>query len=170
MSPLESTGIKMTGGYYPLMPKTRAQKIVFSLLMALCMVYGMETYNHIIAGNRTASAFALPVLELLWLMAAVIVLQETIGGRLARRIAFRFVDPQASGKKLRVIVAVQIATVCIICPLMSLLVTFTFNSDVPLPVPVKWGLTFAANFPFALAWQLLVAGPAVRKVIGFIKA
>jgi hypothetical protein len=150
------------------MPRTKAQKIIFSLLMALCMVYGMETYNHVIAGNMTASAFTLPVPEFLGLTVSVILLQETIGGRVARLIAFKFVDPR-SERKLRVIVTVQIATVCIICPLMSLIAAGVLKGGEPTPLQVKWALTFAFNFPFALFWQLFVAGPAVRKVVSFVR-
>lgn len=150
------------------MPKTKAQKIVFSLLMSLVMVYGMETYNHFIAGIVRPSAFTLPILELLGLMAAVIFLQETIGGRLARFIAFKLVNPR-SDKKLKVIVTVQFFTVLIMCPMMSAVATIVFKGSVDSPFFIKWGLTVAANFPFALGWQLLVAGPSVRKVVSLVK-
>jgi hypothetical protein len=146
------------------MPKTKGQKAVFSLLMALVMVYGMEVYNHIVAGDRSASSFTIPVLELAGLMLAVIALEELIAGRIARRIAFAIVDAEKA-RPLAVIVAIQVATVCLMCPMMSFVATLVFKASMPGPLPLKWIRTVAVNLPMAMAWQLLVAGPLVRGVV-----
>jgi hypothetical protein len=144
------------------MELTKMQKPVFSLLMALFMVYGMETYNHIIAGNP--NSFAIPFLELVGLMAVVILLQELIGGPIARKIAFKVVQP-AQNKPLKVTIAVQIATVCLMCPMMSFVATVIFKANIDMPLLQKWLTTFILNFPMAMFWQLLVAGPIVRGVV-----
>lgn len=150
------------------MPKTKAQKTVFSLLMAFLMVYGMEVYNHIVTGSVTASSFLVPLGELLGLMAAVLLLEEFIAGRIARKIAFRIVNPDKA-KQITAIVAVQIATVCLMCPMMSLVATLVFKAEVPAPLPLKWLQTVAVNLPMAMTWQLLVAGPVVRGVVKKVK-
>ena len=149
------------------MPKTKAQKCVFSLLMAFIMVYGMETYNHVIAGLGAAS-FMLPVDELLALMLAVIILQELIAGRLARKIAFHFVRPDKH-KTFTIVIATQIATVSLMCPLMSFVATLVFKRGILMPLAEKWLLTVAVNMPMAMLWQLFVAGPIVRGVVERVK-
>lgn len=150
------------------MPTTKTQKIVFSLLMAFLMVYGMEVYNRLLAGKMTLSSFVIPPLEMLGLMAAVLFLQELMAGRVARKVAFRIVNP-ATAKRLKVIVAVQIVTVCIMCPMMSFVATLAFKADIVRPLPLKWIQTVAFNLPMAMAWQLFVAGPLVRGVVKRIK-
>lgn len=150
------------------MPKTKFQSKVFSLLMSFVMVYGMEVYNHIVAGNVTILSFIIPVVELLGLMAVVILLEELIAGRIARKIAFSIFNPEKS-KPLAVIIAMQISTVCLMCPMMSLVATIVFKSAIPAPLPVKWLQTVAINLPMAMAWQLLIAGPLVRSIVKRVK-
>lgn len=146
------------------MPETKAQKTIFSILMALLMVYGMETYNHIIAFGFVPDSFAISIFELMWLMAAVVVLEELIAGPLARKIAFSIVKPRGK-PTLKTIVAVQIATVCLMCPMMSFVATLAFKGSLPDPLWLKWLRTVAVNVPMAMAWQLFVAGPTVRTVV-----
>jgi hypothetical protein len=147
------------------LPKSKIQKVIFSLLMALLMVYGMETYNHLIADSR--HPFVIPIPELVGLISLVILLQELIGGPAARKIAFKVVNPRGT-RPIKVIVAVQIATVCLMCPMMSLAATAIFKANIDAPLLGKWLTTFAANFPMAMFWQLLIAGPIVRWVVNMI--
>lgn len=146
------------------MPKTKTQKIIFSLLMALLMVYGMETYNHIIVYGFTPNSLAISIPELLWLMAIVIVLQELIAGRLARKIAFSIVRPSEK-PALKTIIAIQIATVCLMCPMMSFVAALAFKGALPGPLWLKWLQAVAVNFPMAMIWQIFVAGPVVRTIV-----
>lgn len=65
------------------MPSTRAQRFVFSILMAFAMVYGMELYSQaLMAGGLTTELFLSPFGDMVPLMAAVIVLEALVGGRL----------------------------------------------------------------------------------------
>ena len=44
------------------MPRTRTQRVVFSILMAFAMVYGMELYNQaLLAGGLRTELFAAPL-------------------------------------------------------------------------------------------------------------
>lgn len=150
------------------MEKTKAQKVIFSLLMAFVMVFGMESYNHIIVANRfSLSVFAISFFELAWLMAVVIALQTFAGAPLARKIAFRFVKPESNRKFI--ILAMQISTVLIMCPLMSFVAALAFKNGLHDNTVEIWLKTIAWNFPMALTWQILVAGPAVRFVVGKVK-
>lgn len=68
------------------MPANRAQRVVFSLLMAFAMVYGMELYNQaLMAGGLATELFWAPFADIVPLMAAVIVLESLVGGRIAHR-------------------------------------------------------------------------------------
>lgn len=73
------------------MPSTRAQHLVFSILMAFAMVYGMELYNQaLMAGGLTTELFLSPFGDMVPLMAAVIVLEALVGGKVARHCTFKF--------------------------------------------------------------------------------
>ena len=148
------------------MPKTKSQKILFSILMSFVMVYGMEVYNSALRNKGlNNSLFLIPVGELILLMLTVIVLETLIGGPLARRLAFKYiVDPQ-KGKMIMVILAIQIMTVCMMCPMMSLVATIVFKGGINSQILATWIQTTAINFPMAFCWQIFIAGPLVRIII-----
>jgi len=129
------------------------------------MVYGMEVYNGaIIRGGMSNSLFLLPAGELLALMATVILLETFVGGPLARKLAFRLVNPETD-RPVAVILAVQVMTVCMMCPMMSFIATVVFKGGFSGQVLAKWVQTVAVNFPMAFCWQIFVAGPLVRLVV-----
>ncbi|HIZ46809.1 MAG TPA: hypothetical protein IAA19_07320 [Candidatus Olsenella pullistercoris] len=71
------------------MPRTRTQRVVFSILMAFAMVYGMELYNQaLLAGGLRTELFVAPLADIVPLMAAVIALESLVGGRVAT-LAFK---------------------------------------------------------------------------------
>ncbi|HWQ07987.1 MAG TPA: DUF2798 domain-containing protein [Holophaga sp.] len=145
------------------MPRTSSQKILFGVLMALAMVYGMEVYNASIrSGALLNASFQVPPLEILLLCGVVILLETFVGGPLARRLAFKVVDP-GRDRPVFVIVAVSVFTVCCMCPMMSLVAVAWFKGIDGAVLP-KWLQTTALNLPMAMGWQLLVAGPLVRLV------
>ena len=147
------------------MPKTRGQKILFSILMSFVMVYGMEVYNNaIINKGLTNALFLLPFSEIVLLMIAVIVLERFIGGPLARKMAFKLVNP-AKDRPIAVIIAIQIMTVCMMCPMMSFIATLVFKGGFSTQIFAKWVQTVAVNFPMAFCWQIFVAGPLVRTIV-----
>ncbi|MCX7714698.1 MAG: DUF2798 domain-containing protein [Clostridia bacterium] len=145
------------------MPKTRFQKIIFASLMAIAMVYGMEVYNAAIRrGGLSNAMFKISPFELIMLSIVVIALQEIIGGPLARKLAFRLVNPEKD-RAIAVVLAVSVMTVCVMCPIMSLIATVLFK-DAQSELFAKWLQTVAINFPMALSWQIFVAGPLVRLI------
>lgn len=147
------------------MPQTKIQKILFSVLMSFIMVYGMEVYNNaLIHKGMTNALFLFPAAQLLWLMLAVIVLETFIGGPLARKLAFRLVDPTAD-RPILIILAIQIMTVCLMCPMMSMVATIAFKGGLSKEIAAKWVQTVAMNFPMALCWQIFAAGPLVRLIV-----
>lgn len=147
------------------MPKTKSQKILFSILMSFFMVYGMEVYNQaILHKGMTNSLFLLPVKELLLLMAIVIALESSVGGPLARKLAFRLVDPEKD-RRIAVILTLQVMTVCLMCPMMSFVATLLFKGGFGPQIVATWVQTLAVNFPMAFCWQIFIAGPLVRLIV-----
>ena len=147
------------------MPVANAQRIVFSLLMAFAMVYGMELYNQaLMAGGLTSEMLLAPYADIVPLMVAVIVLETLVGGRIAHRLAFRLLDP-TKVPALLVTVFMGAFTCWSMCPMMSLVATLAFKQPPAGELVATWIQTVAMNFPMALLWQLFVAGPAVRAVM-----
>lgn len=149
------------------MPRTRTQRIVFSILMAFAMVYGMELYNQaLLAGGLRTELFAAPLADVVPLMAAVIVLESLVGGRVAARLVERTLggDP-ARCPEVLVTILRGAFTCWTMCPMMSLVATLAFKQPPAGELVATWLQTVALNFPMALLWQLFVAGPAVRAVV-----
>ena len=145
------------------MPKSKKEKVAFSLLMSAFMVYGMEVYNHLLLGGGLRPAqFMLPPLEFALLMLTVIVLETWIGGPLARRIACSLPGER---RGLALVITIQICTVGLMCPMMSLAASVVFKQGLQNGLLQTWLDTVAQNLPMALAWQLLAAGPLVRFLV-----
>jgi len=143
------------------MPKTRFQKTIFKIMMALFMVYGMEVYNNAIRnGKLYNAAFVIPIEEFVILAVIVFVLQTFVGNPLAKKLAFKIVNPETD-RFIAITLAISVMTVCCMCPMMSLVATIFFKG-VDGEFAAKWIQTFALNLPMAFFWQILVAGPSVR--------
>ena len=149
------------------MPQTKVEKLIFGVLMSLSMVYGMETYNQaLLAGGLVNSGFTMSIKELLILSVIVFAVENIYGGRLARKLAFRIVTPGVD-KSALVILSVQIFTICVMCPSMSLVASIMFKEALHHGIYyffAIWIQTIAVNLPMAIVWQLAVCGPLVRLV------
>ena len=147
------------------MPRTRTQRIVFSILMAFAMVYGMELYNQaLLAGGLRTELFTAPLADIVPLMAAVIALESLVGGRVAARLVGRLLDAERCPAVLAIILRGAF-TCWTMCPMMSLVATLAFKQPPAGELVATWLQTVALNLPMALLWQLFVAGPAVRAVV-----
>ena len=143
------------------MPQTKPQKIFFSIVMAILMVYPIELYNLALQeGGITNDLLWRPFLDLPLMGALVIVLESLIAGPVARRVMRKHFDP-AKDKPIFCILAVQWMTVTLMCPMMSLAATLLFKQPGG-ETPAVFIQTFGCNFPAALLWQLFFAGPLCR--------
>ena len=149
------------------MPRTRNQRIVFSILMAFSMVYRMELYNQaLLAGGLRTELFAAPLADVMPLMAAVIVLESLVGGRVAAHLVERTLGSDPARCPEVLVTILRGAFTCwTMCPMMSLVATLAFKQPPAGELVATWLQTVALNFPMALLWQLFVAGPAVRAVV-----
>lgn len=141
------------------MPKTKFQNIVFTIIMAVIMVYGMIVYNVALnTGGVTNQTFILALHELYIMAPIAFVLEFFIVEKLATKLAFTFMRPTDSPQFITYAISTMI--VCIMCPTMSLIATLLFKE----PSLGAWVQTFGMNMPMALIWQLLFCGPLVRLI------
>jgi len=61
-----------------------------------------------------------------------------------------------------------ICSIWFMCPLMSFAATLLFKGGFQKEFISIWLQTTALNYPMATFWQLLFAGPIVRKLFGLI--
>ena len=134
------------------MPSTRAQHLVFSILMAFAMVYGMELYNQaLMAGGLTTELFLVPFGDMVPLMAAVIVLEALVGGKVAHHCTFKFLRA-GEDPALLITVFLGIFTCWTMCPMMSFVATTAFKQP-----PLSARCHVAANYGDELSHGASVA-------------
>ena len=135
------------------MPKTKFQNFIFTVMMALVMVYAMICYN-------ISLETALQELKIMWPLA--VALELFVYDRLSKKLAFRFVTP-GKDSPIFVILSVSSMIVCLMCPSMSLAAALLFKHPGSEAAAV-WLQTTVMNFPMALCWQIFFCGPFVRLV------
>lgn len=141
------------------MPQTKFQNIVYTVIMAIIMVYGMIVYNVALnTGGVTNATFVMALHEMPIMVPIAIVLEFFVVEKLATRLAFTVVRP--TDRPQVITYAISTMIVCIMCPTMSLIVTLLFKE----PSFGTWVQTWGCNVPMALIWQLLFAGPLTRLI------
>lgn len=144
------------------MPKTKFQNVIFTLMMAFVMVYGMICYNMSLAmGGLSNKVFLLAFGEMRYMWPIAVVLEFFVVEKLSHMLAFRFVGPD--DKPIMILLAICSMIVCLMCPIMSLFATLFFKHAGSEFVAV-WIQTTVMNFPMALCWQIFFAGPLVRLI------
>lgn len=104
------------------MPKTLLEKIVFTVVMAAIMVYGMIVYNVALAtGGVTNATFGMALHEMPIMVPVAFVLEFFVVEKLATALAFTFIRP--TDRPQFITYAISLMIVCIMCPVMSLVAT-----------------------------------------------
>lgn len=149
-----------------MLPQNKFQDVIFTLFMAFVMVYAMICYNiSLNVGGMQNFVFIAAFKEMMIMWPIAVVLELLFVGKLAQILAFRFVTP-GKDPMIMIILAISAMSVCLMCPLMSLVATILFkNADAEFVA--VWLQTTAMNFLMALCWQIFFAGPLVRNVFGF---
>lgn len=141
------------------MPKTKFQNVIYTIIMALIMVYGMIVYNVALnTGGVTNATFGMALHELPIMMSIAAVLEFFVVEKLATRLAFTVVRP--TDRPQVITYAISTMIVCIMCPTMSLIATLLFKE----PSFGTWVQTWGLNMPMALIWQILLSGPLTRVI------
>lgn len=142
------------------MPKTKFQSIIFTLITAWIMVYGMTLYNIVLSGVQFQNVTFLIALKSMWIEFIIIFLcAYFISSHIAKICAFRVVQP--GDRPIFIIFTIQIFTVVSQVALASILGTYKgygFTVDF---IP-DYIMTYCKNFIMALPLQMLIAGPMAR--------
>lgn len=145
------------------MPKTKKEELVFTLMMCTAMFAMMISYNQVMAaGNVKALTFGSWLREAMIMGPVIVALEFSIIAPLAHKIAF-WVIRNYTHDRIPVPVVISVATVCCVCPTASAVATLLIR-HVTENFGAAWLAALSVNFPVALGWQLLVAGPLVRYV------
>lgn len=150
------------------MPKNLFQEIVFTVIMVFVMVYAMICYNIALAcGGMNNAVFLNAFHELPVMMPIAFILDMIFVGPLAKKITFRLFNPQKDNPVF-IVLSISICSVWFMCPLMSLAATVLFKGGLNSNIISVWLQTTILNYPMAAFWQLLFAGPVVRRIFGLI--
>lgn len=142
------------------MPKNKFQDVVFTIIMATIMVYGMVVYNVALnMGGVTGETFLAALSELPIMVPIAFVLEFFVVGKIARKLAFTVMRPD--DRPQFITYAISICICCIMCPTMSLIATFLFKD---VKTFGTWIETWAMNFPMAILYQMFYCGPLVRLI------
>lgn len=146
------------------MPKNKFQDVVFTLIMATIMVYGMIVYNVALnTGEVTGMTFVMALHEMPIMVPAAFILEFFVVGELARKLAFSVMRP--TDRPAFITYAISICICCIMCPIMSLIATILFKDTHTFGT---WIQTWAMNFPMAILYQMFYCGPLVRFIFRLI--
>ena len=142
------------------MPKTKLQKIIFTIMMATVMVYAMICYNIAISkSGMTNEIFGLALRELVIMLPIAFILEFFIVEKLSLMLAFRMVKPD--DRPVLIQLTISSVIVCLMCPMMSFVATLLFKNPGNQLI-AQWIQTTVINFPMALCWQIFFAGPIIR--------
>ncbi len=145
------------------MPKNKLQDVVFTLIMATIMVYGMIVYNVALnTGSVTGKTFVMALHEMPIMVPIAFVLEFFVVGKLARMLIFSVMTPD--DRPAFITYGISICICCIMCPVMSLIATILFK----MPSFGMWIKTWALNFPMAILYQMFYCGPLVRFIFRHI--
>jgi len=141
------------------MPKNKFQDVIFTIIMATIMVYGMVVYNVALnTGTVNGTTFLAATHELPIMVPIAFVLEFFVVGKIAKMLAFTVMRP--TDRPQFITYAISICICCIMCPVMSLVATFLFKE----PSFGMWVKTWAMNFPMAICYQMFYCGPLVRLI------
>ncbi len=142
------------------MPKTMFQKIIFTIMMAMAMVYAMICYNIAIQkAGMTNEIFRIALHELIIMVPVAFLLEILVVEKLSLFLTFRLFPP--TDRQLFIQLTISCMIVCLMCPAMSLVATLLFKNP-GREVISMWLQTTIINFPMALFWQIFFAGPFIR--------
>ena len=108
------------------MPKTLLEKVVFTIVMATIMVYGMIVYNVALnTGGVTNATFLRALHEMPIMVPGACILEFFFVEKLATALAFTFMRP--TDRPQFITYAISLMIVAIMCPVMSLVATVLFK-------------------------------------------
>lgn len=163
------------------MPKTKAQGVIFGLIMSYAMAIGMEVYNVAIKmgfdlnggglSNMTNDVFPAALVEASYMGLFVFLFSNLWGNRAGTAFAARHSDPNHDNPHLCQLFR-QAGTIAVMCPTMSLVASVLFNvllaGQPAVQLPAIWVGTVLKNFPMAFFWNMFAAAPFTRNAFALL--
>ena len=157
------------------MPKTKAQGIVFGLIMSYAMAIGMEVYNiafkmsfHLNPGGfstMTNAVFPAALVEAAYMGLFVFLFSNLWGNRSGAAFSARVADPKKDNPYFCQLMR-QAGTIAVMCPTMSMVASILFNVILAKQsisqLPAIWVGTVIKNFPMAFFWNMFAAALFTR--------
>ncbi len=145
------------------MPKTKLQSVIFTAIMAFCMVYCMTVYTiSLNSGALRYQVFAMAIKEMWLEYIVVFCLIFFIITNTAKRLALRIINP-TSAQPIYMLLSIQCFTVCQIVPVITLFATLVHNG-ISVDWFCQWIQLAVICFPMALCLQVFFVGPFVRLI------
>ena len=145
------------------MPKTKFQSVIFTALMAFCMVYCMTVYTITLNYGTLSYQIFLMAIKEMWLEYIVVFcLIFFLITNTAKRLAFSIINPECT-QPIYIILAIQCLTVCQIVPVITLFATLIHNG-ISGGWFCQWIQLAVICFPMALCLQIFFVGPLVRLI------
>ena len=148
------------------MPQNKRESLIFTVMMCFFMVFFMSIYN--VACHH--GALNLEIVKDAWIGFPIaycfaMCCDWFLVSGLAKGFAFRFlVKPESElFKKAIAVSCCMVVPMVIIMSLYGALEGCVKSGDFS-PLPIIWLTNIPKNFVMALPFQLIVAGPLVRKV------
>ncbi|MBO0454808.1 DUF2798 domain-containing protein [Candidatus Enterococcus murrayae] len=147
------------------MPRNKRESFVYTLIMCFVMVFWMSLYNIYLHSG----AFTMEVLKSAWLglplgYFCALILDWFVVSTPAKKVAFKLLPTFAS--PLRKVLTISSCMVLPMVFFMSLYGTIEVLSKTQEwnLIFIVWGSNILKNLIMALPFQLLIAGPLVRKI------
>ena len=97
------------------MPKNKFQDVIYTIIMASVMVYGMVAYNIVLNTGSMQNWVFLAVFHEWPIMTVIAILLELVFvGKLAMKVAFRLVNPREASQT-SIMLAISAASVWLMC-------------------------------------------------------
>lgn len=150
------------------MPQTKFQNFVFTLMTTILMAYFMIVYNVAISSSDglVNQTFFIALKEFRIEVIIVFFLAYFIASPIAKKLAFRIVDPKKDNKML-IILSIQTFTVLVMVALMSIYALF-IQHLVNSTIICNYIILFIKNFIMAYPLQIFFVGPVVRNIFRVI--
>ena len=178
------------------MPTTKGERFVFALITVLITVHAYVFYSIFICNGESLVEYAsvvgarsvltvpqaievlggisvfgqiIPVWGIVLIeFCCAMTLELTMGSPCSVKLALKVFDPRTTHPVL-VETAIICATVCLMCPAMSLIAAFLYFPYGTVPFTavnllVNWAELICVNLPFAFFTQLFFIQPCVRTV------
>lgn len=146
------------------MPKTKFQNFIFTLMTAVLMAYCMIVYSVAINSPEglVNQTFLIALKEFPIEGIIVFLLAFFIASPIAKKLAFRIVNPKEDNKMF-IVLSIQTFTVLTMVGLMSVYALFAQHL-ISSNVVCNYIVLYCKNFIMAYPLQIFFVGPLVRNV------